>query len=315
MRLAAPFFADQIRRKKILLNDAKAIICSSFLDVAVFKGMLPLAHRHLPIHVYFHENQFAYPVQQEDSRDVHFALTNLSTALAADRLAFNSSYNLESFLSGCKELLAKNNDMGLADYQDEIRAKSHILPLAFDFSAIDSITTSRKSSQVPVLLWNHRWEHDKNPEIFFQTLFDMQARGTDFQLIVLGESFRQMPKIFCEAQQVLADRILHFGYAPSRTEYYKWLSRADVVISTAIHEFFGISILEAVRTGCRPLLPKRLAYPEIFPDEFLYEDHEFADRLSSCMKEKRMSRQQSKELTEPFSWGRLNERYEDWLAL
>lgn len=315
MRLAAPFFAGQIRRKKISLNGAGAIVCSSFLDVATFKGMLPIACQHLPIYAYFHENQFAYPVQQDDARDVHFALTNLSTALSADRLAFNSSYNLESFLSGCKVLLTKNNDMDLADYQDEIRAKSHILPPAFDYNVIDQIASERKDSQVPVLLWNHRWEHDKNPELFFHTLYDLQNQGEDFQLIVLGESFRQVPKIFHEAQHKLADRILHFGYAPSRVEYLSWLSRADVVISTAKHEFFGISILEAVRAGCRPLLPKRLAYPEIFPGDFLYEDDEFASRLLFSMKDKRLSRQQCKDLTDPFSWGRLNARYEEWLAV
>jgi len=316
MRLAAPFFAGQIRRGEIELQNAHAIVCSSLLDVATFKGMLPSAYRHLPIHVYFHENQFAYPVQKEDPRDVHFALTNLTTALSADSLAFNSAFNLESFLRGCDDLLIKNDDMGLAGYQHEIRAKSRILPPGLDFAEIDRIAAAREPDQahIPVIVWNHRWEYDKDPEFFFNALFGLQAEGVPFRLIVLGESFRQSPAIFAEAKGILADRILHFGYAPSRTEYLGWLAKADLVVSTARHEFFGLSVIEAVRAGCCPLLPRRLAYPELFGDEFLYDDHTFSVTLRTFLESKRLSGLRTREMTEEFSWRHLHPRYEEWLA-
>ncbi len=38
---------------------------------------------------------------------------------------------------------------------------------------------------------------------------------------------------------------------------------ADVVVSTALHEFFGIGVVEAIAAGAFPLLPRRLAYPEV----------------------------------------------------
>lgn len=38
---------------------------------------------------------------------------------------------------------------------------------------------------------------------------------------------------------------------------------SDLIISTANHEFFGISILEAIAAGAYPVLPKMLAYPEV----------------------------------------------------
>ena len=51
------------------------------------------------------------------------------------------------------------------------------------------------------------------------------------------------------------------------------LRQADVFVSTARHEFFGIATAEAIAGGCFPLLPDRLAYPELVGgrSEFLYD--------------------------------------------
>lgn len=54
-----------------------------------------------------------------------------------------------------------------------------------------------------------------------------------------------------------------WGYLDSRQSYWRALADCDVVVSTANHEFFGVSVAEAVSMGCIPLLPQRLAYPEL----------------------------------------------------
>jgi glycosyltransferase involved in cell wall biosynthesis len=315
MRLAAPFWAGRIRRGEIDLSGVDVILCSSYLDVAAFKGLLPPALAAIPICVYFHENQFAYPVRAEDPRDLHFALTNLTTALAADRLAFNSRYNLETLLSGCLELLGHGGDMGLADYQAQIRANARILAPGLDVAEIDRQAVARHTvDPVPVIVWNHRWEHDKDPDLFFTTLFDQHAQGVAFRLLVLGEAFRERPAVFARAQEILADRIDHFGHLPSRAAYLAKLSQADIVVSTARHEFFGLSVLEAVRAGCRPLVPRRLVYPELFGPQALYDDQELGLRLRAMLGQGRLPRQQALELTERFSWQALLPGYDEWLT-
>jgi len=313
MRLSGPWLAEELARMDEPSN-YDCLLCSTFVDVATLKGLAPRWAARLPIVTYFHENQFAYPVQVEDERDFHFALTNLTTALASDRLAFNSHYNLETFLAGCRDLLKKSYDMRLATVEDELRAKSVVIHPGQNFELIDRSGPIGKDDKEPVIVWNHRWEHDKNPEFFFKTLFELAERGIAFKLVVLGESFRNKPPVFDEAHKRLAPRILKFGYAESREEYVRWLKMGDVVVSTADHEFFGISVIEAVRAGCRPLLPARLSYPELFPAEFLYLDNELADKMIESFEWRNLTSEMALNLTDRFSWSRLAGDYNKLLS-
>jgi len=315
MRLAAPHFAGVLARDSRYAGKTfDRILCSSLVDVAALRGLLPSHLRTVPLLTYFHENQFAYPMQVSEARDVHFGLTNLTTALASDGLAFNSQYNLDSFLAGCRELLAKMPDMSLVGYEEAIRAKATILHPGLDFSGIDSCLAERQTGRAPVLVWNHRWEHDKNPELFFHTLYGFAEQGVPFGLIVLGESFRNQPPVFADAAQRLAGHIVHFGYAPDRQEYCKLLCQGDVVVSTANHEFYGIAVLEAVRAGCRPLVPDRLSYRELFAPEFRYHNGEFARRLLAAMEAGRLAEDRAEALTSSFAWPMLAESFQRWLT-
>jgi len=124
----------------------------------------------------------------------------------------------------------------------------------------------------PIVLWNHRWEHDKAPEAFFAALDRLAARGVPFRVVVCGERFRDAPAVFDEARRRLGPRVLHFGWAESLADYRALLGRAHLAVSTARHEFFGVALLEAVHFGARPLVPDRLAYRELIPDEYRYAD-------------------------------------------
>ncbi len=136
----------------------------------------------------------------------------------------------------------------------------------------------RQADAPPLILWNQRWEYDKRPDRFFALLYRLADAGIAFRLAVAGENFRKAPVDFAEARTRLADHIVHWGYIAQRADYAAWLAQADVVISTADHEFFGISMLEAIAAGAFPLLPARLSYPELIPPELhadcLYTDED-----------------------------------------
>ncbi len=311
MRFAAPWIAGQLGQQL----DVEAVLCSTFVDVAALRGLAPGWFNRLPLLTYFHENQFAYPVQVQDERDFHFGLTNYLTALASDRLGFNSRFNLDTFLAGCRAMEKKAPDVRL-DTTDQISQKSTILPPGLNFSELDLLPEQQPPS-CPVIVWNHRWEHDKNPELFFHTLFELADEGVPFKLIVVGQSFQRSPALFAEIPGRLASRLSHFGYVADRTAYLQLLKQGTLIISTASHEFYGLSVLEAVRAGCRPFLPNRLSYPELFEPAYLYDnDQVFKERLRQVLLENHppLSPSKRRALTAQGSWPVLQEQYEKWLT-
>src|SRR5439155_6174009 len=112
-------------------------------------------------------------------------------------------------------------------------------------------------SPSPIVLWNSRWEYDKGPQAFFAALRDLAARGLDFRVIVAGEHIDPNEPNFLAAREWLGARGLAWGYAPDLAAYRAMLWQSDIVVSTAIQEFFGISVIEALYCGCVAVLPRR----------------------------------------------------------
>jgi glycosyltransferase involved in cell wall biosynthesis len=271
MRHAAVTFADQLRTASAERKH-DLVFCCDMLNLAEFKGLAPEPVRKLPAVVYFHENQLTYPVRQESERDYHFALTNIVSALAADAVWFNSAWHREEFLSAVGPFLGRMPDYQLDDAADRVRAKSAVQP-----PGVDAFPPRGPRPPGPLrILWAARWEFDKNPEAFFAALRLLRERGVAFRVSVLGERFRDCPAVFDEAKHEFAEQIDRFGYQPTREDYVAALREADVIVSTADHEFFGISVVEAISAGAFPLLPRRLAYPEVLAgaagnDDFFYD--------------------------------------------
>jgi glycosyltransferase involved in cell wall biosynthesis len=131
-------------------------------------------------------------------------------------------------------------------------------------------------SDPPRILWNHRWEFDKQPERFFAALIRLTQAGIPFVVDVVGESFARVPPVFEEARTQLGAHIGRWGYVESRADYLRLLWEADVVVSTASQEFVGIAMAEATLCGAHPIAPAALVYPDLYggdcASEHLYRD-------------------------------------------
>lgn len=267
------------------------ILASDMCDLTTFLALTRGRTSRTRTAVYFHEDQLTYTWSERDAdptrgRDAHYAFINYSSSLAADLLLFNSRYHRDVYLAALPPYLEAFPDHRGRDGIEIIKNKAAVLPVGLDCAALDRHRPSKEQSGAPLVLWNHRWEYDKNPEGFFAALFALAGEGLEFEVAVLGEHFAEVPPVFAEARSVLGRRIVQFGYAdPGR--YAGWLWRADILPVTSRHDFFGMSVVEAIYCDCYPLLPKRLAYPEHIPaghhGTFFYEG---ADDLLRRLRER-----------------------------
>lgn len=269
MRHAPITFAEQLAHPDRITQQWDALFCTDMLNLAEFRGLCRTNLQASPAVVYFHENQLAYPNRASSERDLHFAFTNITTCLAADAVWFNSAFHRDTFLAGVADWMRRMPDHQLLDAAGRIHAKASVRSPGIE---MPPPRPARHAGPLRVL-WVSRWEHDKAPDTFFAALDLLQQERVEFRLTVLGESYGNVPECFAMARGRLSEHIDQWGYAASREQYVRWLQDADVVVSTALHEFFGIAIVEAVAAGCFPLVPRRLAYPEVLGDhdEFFHD--------------------------------------------
>ncbi len=261
MRGAALYFLKKIEN----LSGYDLIFATDMLDVTDFKALagpdVP------PVVLYFHENQLSYPLEPGEKRDLHLGFTNIISAHAAAAVWFNSKFHLNDFMTAARRLVRQMPDFRPGWVVDEIEAKAKVLYPGCCFPKDNGGAISAPLAP-PLIIWNHRWEHDKNPAAFFGALDKLKQAGTAFSLAVLGERYDTVPEPFAWAGERFKEEIRAWGYVESRPAYESWLKKGTLVVSTAIQENFGISVMEAVRYGCFPLLPNRLSYPEIMPEEY-----------------------------------------------
>lgn len=258
-------------------NVPDAILATDMLNLPAWLGLLRgKLPADVPVALYMHENQLTYPWRPGEGRDLTYAMINWLSQLAADAVIFNSRFHQDAWFGELPKLLKHYPDYNHVRLAETVRARSHVLPVGIEAQAIADAASQLRAGAtprspnhstpyLPLILWNQRWEHDKRPDRFFALLHRLRAAGVHFRLAVAGENFRQAPAEFEAARVQFADLIEHWGYIETREAYWALLARADLVISTADHEFFGISVLEAMAAGVFPILPARLSYPELIP--------------------------------------------------
>lgn len=302
LTLPARYFAWRIRgnslswafgkQRSLLEQPYDLVIATSMTDFSALKGMVPnLAS--IPSVVYFHENQFAYPATDNAHKSVEPQILNIYTAACADRILFNTSYNRDSFFTGARALLKKLPDHVPADLIPQLQERASVLPVPLETELFTSPAPRKKltdwhdnNQKVLKIVWAARWEYDKGPSHLLAILERLERENTDYRLCLLGQSFRNFPKEFKLIGERFKHRLVQFGYAESREEYLQWLGSADVFLSTALHEFQGLSGLEAVACGCTPVLPAREVYPALFPEKYLYSCSEDINREATAACEK-----------------------------
>jgi glycosyltransferase involved in cell wall biosynthesis len=244
------------------LGQFDAVVTSSMLDTAKFLGATRFPLGRTPVVHYMHENQLTYPLSEGASINVEHVLTNWGATIVADQVWFNSQWHLASWYDEISEFLGRYRGDTHTGLVEEVRGKSHVVPVGVDLTPFDGVPRSLQSP--PLIVWNQRWEYDKGLHQLSDALHQLINRAVDFRIALLGEQPENQPGVMTDLIKALENHVVHTGYADTET-YRSLLRSAHIVISTADHEFFGIAITEAIYAGAAPLLPDRLVYPERIP--------------------------------------------------
>jgi len=176
-------------------------------------------------------------------------MTNMTTALAADAVWFNSAFHRDSFLHALEALLS--------------RMPTSSLRRPWNASATNPSAPARRcppaqpaeSVARPLrILWAPGGSTTRTPTI-------SSPRSSNSRIDAFHSDQRDRrtvprgPEVFARAHRHFADHIDRWGYQPTRTDYETALLEADVFVSTASHEFFGLSAVEASLAGAYPSFP------------------------------------------------------------
>ena len=292
------------------------ILATGMLDLAAFQGLV--GGDRIPAALYMHESQLTYPVAPGERMDETYPMINWVSCLAAGEIWFNSNYHREVFLDAIPTLLRRFPDYRHGHLIDRVREKTRVIPVGVDLAGLGP---SDPLPGPPRILWNHRWEHDKAPEVFVELVDRLHADGHDFRLLLCGERIGDSSDALRDLVDRHGDLIDLDGYLDDDA-YRKALLDADIMVSTARQEFFGVSLTEAMAAGALPVVPDRLVYPERIPayavDRCLYDGIEDAvSKIASALTNELERRAISGRLADEaanFDWSQVAPTYDAVLA-
>lgn len=328
LRGAALTLAQAVDESVAARGRPDVVVVSDMVNLAAFLGLTRRSLAGIPVALYLHENQLLYPPPPRRGRDPNrrapsdpeeAALVNWVSLAAADAVYVNSAFHLTALVDALPALLARAPDHSHAAALAQVEARLSVLPVGVEMRGLAPADRPGDGA-APRIVWNQRWEHDKDPVTFLRALEVLAAEGVAFDVVLAGENVRVDPQEFDRARRVLGERVVHVGYLPD-DEYRQVLRRSDVVVSTAQHEFFGISMVEAMAAGVVPLLPDRLSYPELVPERFhenvLYRDGELVERLRDVLVDIEGARSTVAGLSDAMSayaWEAVGPRYDESLS-
>ncbi len=249
-----------------IAEEIDLLLVSSMTNLPAFLALTNPRFAFTPKVMVMHENQLTQPMPEGEERDLTYCYINYLSMLSADKLIFSTNHHLNELLGALPEFLDHFPDDKHYNTVDQIRDKSLVMYPGLNLSVFDDQPDIREHNRRPVIVWNQRWQFDRNPDMFFKVLNRLNDIDLEFDLILAGDTQHKKPEEFEKAWKRFGDQITHFGYVENVENYSKLLHSGDIVVSTATHEFFCVAIMEAIYCGCHPLVPNRLHYPELIPE-------------------------------------------------
>lgn len=267
MRGAAVTLAEQFSAHVAVHGRPDVVVVSGMVDLAALLGLCRSSIGDVPVGLYLHENQIVWPHGPARRPGDPSGWRNWSSMVAASRVWLNSAFHRHALLAALPAFLAQAPDEDHLHRLDEVAGRCRVLPVGVDTVRLraGTRTGAEVTGAAPLVVWNQRWDDDKDPDRLMRILGRLADEGMPFRLAVAGGRGRRRADDDAALRERFGPRLVQLGPL-ARDRYEALLLAGDVVVSVARHEFFGVAVVEAVAAGCVPLLPARLSYPELLPD-------------------------------------------------
>jgi glycosyltransferase involved in cell wall biosynthesis len=259
---------------------------------AVVRRMIQDLGVDIPIVGYTHGSHWDPTDLYRSERHPGLKFADLGNLEALDALFVASIYMRDVLIDNIKQI---SPEVAAA-----IAAKIAVVGLPLDTSRIDRQKVFRRARRLTVI-YNHAPIESKRPDIFIEAadrvlaahdvtvLFTRRFGPSDYAYAQLRRLVKRFPK-----QVVL-------GNDMDIDDYYGKLWEAEIQVSTASHESFGVSTLEAMYTNNACLLPVCGSYPEICRNDsdVLYDinEEDLATRISHLIVHRGLREQVTTRLT------------------
>lgn len=165
----------------------------------------------------------------------------------------------------------------------QIARNIHAQGMPLDYKMLDSINEPKK----PIILFPHRFDTEKQPNIFLDAIEVVAKRYNpstpiEFCFCTSRETLTSNAQWLLDKLSYLQNSLdgLHehnyfitVRHDLSKKAYYELLSSSLCMVSTTIEENFGYCLVEALALGTMPIVPNAFSHPEILDghEEYMYE--------------------------------------------
>jgi glycosyltransferase involved in cell wall biosynthesis len=163
--------------------------------------------------------------------------------------------------------------------QERFQKVARVVGLPIDTESIDRLETPRHQvdpGSAVHILFNHALRRPKRPDVALSVIDEVLRNAQNCMFHITRSLHPEEQSVEATLREVASrhpGRIVHHGTL-SLKEYYKLLWECDIQFSTAEHESFGVSTVEAMYTHNACFTPKRESYPEVTAGIGNYDDPE-----------------------------------------
>ncbi len=169
-----------------ITEDIDLLLVSSMTNLPAFLALTNPRFAYTPKVMIMHENQLTQPMPEGEERDITFCYINYISMLSADKLLFTTRYHLNELLDALPAFLDRFPDDKHYNTVDQIREKSTVVYPGMNLKVFDDQPDTRHLNKRPVIVWNQRWQFDRNPAMFFKVLNRLNDIDLKFDLILAG---------------------------------------------------------------------------------------------------------------------------------